>query len=496
MQSYSICTYTQPNPTVHLPDCTHVRVHTRTRAHTHVPTVCVCVCVRVRGYALHVHQNYDLNVSNSITNLFYSLQQIEQTFWCGGSSHEDVIRSVITDIRTTMENFNVTYIHASYQISEIHLLAQNKTHDKLALDSVTDYHKTLLQFVPNFFTPLIEDLKQCTACMKRYLLSFFHGKRDAYVEIAVHYEMKRREMERIMNHHMKNIDNMANGYKSQRGLHVKMFGFGTNELARKCDVGDVPFILVFPEACANIRNSCEAAQAWIKADEEYAEFLKMDILELERKRDSQLRTVRECHHNQFQCEHKVKLIQKHIQELENNIARLRHRDIELTNQLQQLEKAKYHMKLDIEIKEQDRDELRSIHDHERISKLANEISDLRFKLPDMDRKIDSVRHKMSILAERKDLLKTKTAELGAKQAELKKQNRLTKDAAHKLARIEDAIVLLKEIYNRKISDDATKKIFHDLPIEPRNARLLPAKLTSQNRDTQTKVKLEHKGECL
>ena len=402
---------------------------------------------------------------------------IQELFYDGPCSHEDYIRTIIGDVRTLMGDFNVTYIHASYQMDEVHHWAQSTPHDKQALERVTEYHTRLLEFMPEFFLPLIEDLKQCIEYMKRYLLSFFHGKRDAYVETGVHYDMKRRELERVMNIHMKNITNMGTAYRQKRGLNVKMFGFGTNELARKCDVGDLPVLLVFPEACSNIKNACEAIEQWVKADEQYPEFVKMDILDLEHKRDNQTRNLRENSHHLFHCEHKVKSLQKDINDLENDMVRLRHRDVQLNKQIQELEHDKHDMKLDIEIKEQQRDALRYAHplDHDTISKLANEISELRFNLPDMDRKMEAVRHKMLLLTQRKELLDTKTAELHNRQQELTKHKKNVQDAKQELNRIEDAITLLKEIYSRKTSDDVTKKIFHDLPVEPRNARLLPSK---------------------
>ena len=434
--------------------------------------------------------------------LFFRLEVIHHLFYddvCGSSpssaatSHDDNIRSVLPDVRAVMRDFNITYIHAGYQIDEV-LHATNiiTNYNEDAVARILKYHQKVLEFVPAFFVPLTDDLKQCIQYMKRYLLSFYQGKKESssYVETAFHYEMKRREIERVINMHMKNITNMGTAYRSKRGLNVKMFGFSTNELARRCDVGDLPMLLVFPEACANIQHACAAVEKWVKADQEYAEFLKMDIMDLESKKDRQLRIVRDGKQTLYQTEHRIKNIAKEIQDLEQDIARLKHRDKQLSNEIDKLKKSKHNMNLDIEIKEQQREEIRAQTpiNYDKINTIADQIATLRSQLPDMDRKIDYVRNKMALLTDRKQSMESKEKELSDKKKEVKQQRKTAEESEAELKRIDEAIAQLKEIYSRKTSNDVTKKIFHDLPVEPRNARLLPNAQKPEQHHQTTKTK--------
>ncbi len=146
----------------------------------------------------------------------------------------------------------VTYIHGSWQIPEmLQGFKDGEGHiikGMTEVSAVDEYNNKILNTIPHAFIDLKEDIHKIMAVIEKYCKSFFKGKTDPYLETVYHYDLKIKDFREAIDMHIDNIFKMGESYRGS-GLVVKSFGFTTNELARKCSCGDLPFLLMFPEAC-------------------------------------------------------------------------------------------------------------------------------------------------------------------------------------------------------------------------------------------------------
>lgn len=171
-----------------------------------------------------------------------------------------------------------------------------------AIQTVKDYYRKLIEFMPGRFEDILEDVERILKSMTHYCLSFCPPEalnsqtKNHYLETPIHFELKRLEFIKAIRMHLDNIRSMCIEMKEANGVRVKAFGLATNELARACDCGVMPLFLVFPEACYNMRNACSGVRKWVSEDAIYSTFLQNDIVTFETRRveqDKKMRTVRD-----------------------------------------------------------------------------------------------------------------------------------------------------------------------------------------------------------
>ena len=401
------------------------------------------------------------------------LTELEKLFY-NGKQPEDELRQILPHIREVMVTCQVTYIHAAYQINEMMNIGNNPDEifkaDQKSFTTLSNYHRKLMEFVPGRLQESLEELELITDSLNRYCLSFYTNmESDPYMETAQHYERKRADLKAAIHIHMSNISKMGRMYRDRCGLPVKVFGMHANELARACDCGDLPMLLVFPEACQNIRNACKGVRKWVAEDEMYANFIQSDIRSLEAVKAMKSKHLRDLQEKAFQLEHKHRATTKQIQELELDLERLHHRDTQLNEEVARLENDIRYMEIDIELKEQERERLRerSIFPNGKdiaVEKIASEISELRYKIPACKKEIAATKGKMSFLLQRQQQLRTNRVTLVDVTRDLKKARTESTNAITEMKRIDRCLVQLREIHKHKTAADVPKKIFYHMPI--------------------------------
>ncbi|KAK2147802.1 hypothetical protein LSH36_535g03018 [Paralvinella palmiformis] len=418
------------------------------------------------------------------------LQTIERDFY-GGATCDDDIRSVKPHVRRLCAAFNVTYIHGSYQLDEILAQCRDLADDdenaieRQTVEMVSRYEEKIRNFVPSKFEDMIRDAEEMIGFMEKYLLSYYNSnsnnnsnsnkttynsnskkqnknKDDQYLETAIHYEEKRHELKDAILSHLRNITYMSRMYYD-KGTPVKVFGLAINELARRRDCGDLPFLLIFPQCCQNIRNACHGIRKWIESDEQYAAFLACDVADLDQKRAEQLRRMRDAQHSHYVVEHRLKRVAGELGELTGELERLKERELDNEKQVQQLEAAVQLMALEVETLEEQREEIRNKEqpDANRLGTIASRISRLRYSIPAKNGEISDVKAKTSFIADKRELHASKLKQF----AQLQHDVTYTKMAAA-IEEVEmDCIVRclerLRYIYLRKISPASTRHIFHN-----------------------------------
>ena len=419
-------------------------------------------------------------VRSAVEEIEKRMTDVEKLFY-GGRRCEDALRDVVPVIRRIMRVFGISSFQAAWQVNEILTKLKDPEGrgkvDEIDLRAFTDMHTRIVDFVPARLQPLINDIMKVLQNLKKYCLSFCPKYRDAYLETVSHYDLKINEFSNAICMQVDNILKMINAYKGQ-GVLAKHLGIHTNDVARRCDCASMPVLLIFPESCANIRNACAAALKWLQEEEMYAGYIKIDIAELERKKEYQVKVVREAQNNVSHVEHKLKTTRRDTHESTLIMQKSDAREELVVQEVVRLEKeisdAQYTLDYQEHVRESHRRrasaEMTS-EIHERFESIISEILSLRDKLSGLKRQLDSAKIKRDRVLERKSRVEKLTKQLSDLETELKTSHEQRHLEEKELKRISVCLEHLKRIYLYKTSPDAMKKIFYQMPVETRNARL-------------------------
>ena len=423
------------------------------------------------------------------------MENIEREYY-GGLHAEVDIHKMTPAFRDIMKNLQISQLHSAWQIEDILRRPDLFTEgvyqgDPANIATIKMFDQRLKTFVPNKFEEIKNLLCEILLNLEKYCVSFFQGKEDAYLETAYSYENKRKELsESIKN----NIDRIADIIVTYRkgGLSLKMLGMHANDLARKCDCYDAPILFIFPDVCQSVRDACANIIRWVELDSQYALFLYNDLVEIQRKREAHFRKVRDLRERRCQLDHRIKKIHRDIDELVKQFERFRNRERDIRDDVNKLRLKIEDLETELEAKEREIKALRMAAryqtaekestksgspNNEAVEDVAAEISKLRINISTFTRQIESCNNKLKLVDDKKEkIARKKSTLIRFQKLSLTQETELIL-AEHELARLERCYSQLKDIHTFRVSPDITKKIFHNIPINPTRcgvAKVTPA----------------------
>ena len=305
------------------------------------------------------------------------------------------------------------------------------------------------------------------------------------METPRHYEDKILEMKTAVSSHLDNINIMASTYRQEGGTHASVFGLEANELARRCDIGHLPFLLLFPQACQNIRKCIDSLSLWLDEDAKYAEFIKHDVQELEIKKMAQNKILRDVQQKAVRLEKHINTLDRDIKTLHAEIHKVKHREVKLDQEIHKLSQDIKMINFDIDTK---KEEIETIKHNIKTGKPGNlneqyeqnimDIGKLTLQIPEIEQQIEQVQEKKRFILEKRFALRRKKEERQRLKAtyqdalgDVAREQRRENDQIRSLAQ-------LKHIYICRTSQGVMKKIFQNSPIEARSraSKSSPARL--------------------
>ena len=359
-------------------------------------------------------------VSEHIKHVEVCLDALEREFYCGRRPEEE-IRELLPNVHDVMIRNQVSHINSSTIIVD----AMDRSTDKEEMRDgypnpvvvVSNYNRKVNTFCPGRFEELLTDLNKVMECLQKYCRSYYKGTiTDPYIETAHHYDLKRLDYASAARDQMNDIKMISKAYKDKEGVSKRMFGLVANELARRCDCGSLPFLLVFPECCQKIKSACKVIRRWVQEDSEYVDYIKKDISDLERKKDVQSKLVRDSQQRRVQLNHKVKTLKREVNDLEDQLEKVKEREASVEQDIKRMEDEIKFTEMDIEAKEGEKEALRknagTIFDHaevnERCERLSSEIAKLKIQhIPNLSRQIENVISGKKFIIQKRELLAKK-----------------------------------------------------------------------------------------
>ena len=385
------------------------------------------------------------------------------------------VRRVVAHARTVMSITEATSIGSASTIqqmearmgSEVNIVSSERHSFRI----VKEYHEKVLEFIPGRLKQQIDDVEQVLNFLQKYCISMYKGSKHKDVETVYHYEMKRREFKRAILMHLVNIQQAGSTYRSPGGTPVKLFGLSSNELARRCDCGDITLLLLFPECCYNIAHAYEGLRKWVKEDELYTDYLKYDIDKLEediRTKSKELHLQEKRHSH---IAHKIQSTKMMVSELESEINRMTRHEEKLADDISKLENTVKDLEIRAEMEEYEREQLReqmtgsvqTADTADKLDQIAQIISECRYKIPATNKQIRVVRKKIKACSDKKDLVLQLNNDVIIYNQEESKAKAALKSSELSLHKLKECLTDIKSIYQKRNTTDFPKKIFHSIP---------------------------------
>ncbi|CAD5125021.1 DgyrCDS13259 [Dimorphilus gyrociliatus] len=411
-------------------------------------------------------------VLDKIDVLKDNLDDIELEFF-DGRRVDIYLRTLVQHLKRLQKQTNVNNLNAAWQVDDIATkIAANPGEDFqnniLSMKVLREYHNKLLQFVPDKFESVLEDIGHILSFLSRYCLSFYTENYDSYLETAQHYNKKQTEFNNAIKDHIENVTSMSKSYRSHLGLQADQFGLTSNDYARRIDCGELSIVLVIPQALANLRNALKGIKLWIEADREYATYIKQDITDLEGKLQDQLKIVEQSRRRYFHSDVLFKRATKDFEQQKQEMSKTKEKEIKLTKEYEELLSEHRFLRMDIDLLRERIDDVKNEEAAiEKVEKLTSEKLQLINQIPLLDKKFERNKKKMYYITERKKLVELKNDEYkrAKKSFDLAKSEYERDD--FELNRIQNCLASLKNIYIFKTNAASLKKIFHNMPVTNR-----------------------------
>ena len=242
----------------------------------------------------NLHNFYEA-VEEALKILETRLRFLEIEFYGAEGSPEAEVLRWLPPLHIVMEDArpHISVLYSKQQFKDIFDLFVQSTgdptmvvdFDKDAVQIVIDVVNKIDTFLRYKFQHIIDEIMLIQGYMKKYCLSFCGTSGDAYLHTATNYEKQRREFAEAIKINVDDIPAMADRFDSSDGVTIHDFGSVPNKIAEKTNCEHVPFLVMFPGACENVRNAFIGIRKWIQADDGYSTFIQYDITDLEKKKE-------------------------------------------------------------------------------------------------------------------------------------------------------------------------------------------------------------------
>lgn len=356
-------------------------------------------------------------VAKALIAIERRIELLQQSYYGPENNIEQEINKWLVPLSKVLRENRITYFLCKTQLDDAVARFRKSEgdptmvvdFDKASLAIVIDTVDRVLQYLKTGFADIIKDLKMIGEYMWKYCLSFSGEEGDVYLDTAVNYEKQRKEFYKAVLFNLDDIVNMAEQFET-KGMRVQELGFVARDYAERCKATHAPFLVIIPQAFENLRNSVSGLRMWLEADECYVDFIKYDVAELEAKKETQEKQLRDLQVKCSNCEHKLKTAKRLLADVTSEVNSFHTREINLCKEKEVLEKEskEFHSDMDIKVfrkKEMNR-RIDDLSDYERneLIQLEKDIEELNEQKPFVEKKIDDVYRKLDVILERKELM--------------------------------------------------------------------------------------------
>lgn len=418
---------------------------------------------------------YDV-MTEAIQEVELRLHLTEKGFYGEYGTPEREIKHWLPAINTVLKATRVPTVQSMAQLEQINFhvkeLGQAKAVDECLMDQVYQSVNKTLGCIKTEFGPLTNEVQRLADFVSKYCLSFADSTKDPYMETVIAYQRQINDFKETVRKYLENIQTMVSMFHADGLQFVHFRDSDVAGIGYKAECTHAAYLLIFPEACENIRLALKALLKWVEEDKTYAGFVRVDMSDLEKQKIGRAKHLRDVQQRSFQLDFKVKACKKLLSDMYEEFEKLKDKECHFVEEEKQLMDEHREIALDLELKALRKDNLKreatrlsSREFNEKNERLIFETSALKDRLQVLTRRLDEMRTKTKWLTTKRELRKAKEMEVGKLKKELKLVKKEVRIAEVELNRVDTCLNKLKQIYIFKTSPDVLKKIFHNIPLD-------------------------------
>ncbi|XP_041363890.1 uncharacterized protein LOC121379371 isoform X2 [Gigantopelta aegis] len=387
--------------------------------------------------------------------------------------HQEVERYVIP-VKSVMKGVLHFECNSSASVEGVIKMAHNPTRYKGKqehVDLLKEVYAKLQNFMPDKLTDVVNTCHKLVELVTKYCVSFYDAdsENEGYLETASHYQEQITSWQREIDACMHSVDTLYRKFKS-KGIRTSHLSQTVVNFVNNYNLDKVLFLVLFPDACTNLKNVLALLTSWIQTDENYPTFIRNDITDLEASKEDKIKQLREakqkCHllifrTNQLQVDYRK--LETEVNNLYEKYKALRSAEESFSQQLNDME-------LEIEFKEHRRDGLKKEEINaelttENYEMLTADLKNLKDRLPFVQRHLANLRFKLNWIEEKIHRLKKIAKDIDALGKELEDAETLKKPLEGEYSEIEMSLTIARRIVLLKTSNDTVEKLYYSMPVD-------------------------------
>lgn len=420
----------------------------------------------------HLHEIRTV-LSRELETVGKELVHLERKYYGIHRSLSAQLTKYAPALKSLMITIGAAEIGSVKRVEEIFKkMAENKDKFKEHIIHITvlkDVTNKVKDFVPGRFAGILEHCWKIFSLLDKYCVSFHKAESDVTVDTVEHYHEQILCWKETITKNLENVLKLSRQFRTD-GVKVQSMSSNVIQVGQQHHCSTIPLLLIFPECCANIRNTSYAMTSWVKTDEDYCTFLRNDVFDLEKKKENAMRLMREARERFHSVTYKLTQAECECVKLSSEVAQLRNKEDSLEQEEQFLSNRTSEMELEIEVKDFRRRELhKSIHSDTISLEMWEELgADVRFmkeKLPFVKRQLSNVRYKLAWIRGRSKALEATQREVNATKRELADVQEEREKWEEEYIKTKGRLEIARKIHMFKTTPGAAEKLFYGLSLD-------------------------------
>ena len=233
---------------------------------------------------------------NAVAENMDKIKLVESDYYGKGKKAADEVTKWLPSVKAAMSVINVSVLTSATQIEDINRITGDP-HRKFKIDTAhftktQEAYRKVIDCIPYKFKHINDDLKKLLKYLEMYCLSFYDMDSGIDFDTGKEYEKKRKDWGSRIRYAIKCVTQLVDKFKKS-DLLTNEFSGPVKEIGHKTGCLQVAFLLIFPEICEQLRQAMRTVKEWVEADKSYVSFLSYDLADLEQRKDSFLKVVRD-----------------------------------------------------------------------------------------------------------------------------------------------------------------------------------------------------------
>ena len=415
-------------------------------------------------------------ITSEIRGINKKLSRLERSYYGVGRSVQDEVDKYVLPIKVVMRMLTLFEL-GSFTSVEAAIKAGSDPKrykgDPNNVAMLKEAFTKLQTFVPEKFHDITENCTKVLDIMEKYFVSFYKPETDVYLETAAHYTQQLDNWKRNIRSSLERVKKLQRDFK-ERMVHYTMFTPPVITFCKKNECEPICFILLFADACTNIRCAMAEMQNWLQQDENYPMFLRNDVDEMEKRREEKIKLMRESKQKYHAATYKLNQTEIEYEKALCEVDSVHDKEEALRIEADYYLNLNRDLQRDLDFKEFRREGMKKHvedytpeHYNETYELLTDEIRNIRDRLPSIKRFMASTHHKLDWVTEKRSHVSKIKKELLNHKKDLDDIKKGSTQREEDFASLEKSLELARKVHRYKTSTDVAEKIYFCLPLTSR-----------------------------